>query len=243
MGRCIYLRKGEVHTPPVVGVKAGDLPIGQIVKLMEGGVETEFIVVNQGIPENSGLYDASCNGTWLLRKDIKENRQWNSSNVNDYANSTIHSYLNGTFLGLFDANTQSIIKQVKVPYRQGSGASETVTSGENGLSAKIFLLSGAEVGLTSNDASHLPNNEGAKLNYFESGTGTSAKNKRIAYLSTSAASWWLRSPVCLLAKSAYNVLSDGSANGSECSYSHGVRPALIIPSTSIFDPTTYLLKK
>ena len=67
MGRCIYLRKGEVHTSPVVGIKAGDLPIGQIVKLMEGGVETEFIVVNQGIPENSGLYDASCNGTWLLR--------------------------------------------------------------------------------------------------------------------------------------------------------------------------------
>ena len=54
-----------MHTPPVVGIKAGDLPIGQIVKLMEGGVETEFIVVNQGIPENSSLYDASCNGTWL----------------------------------------------------------------------------------------------------------------------------------------------------------------------------------
>ena len=64
MGRCIYLRKGEVHTAPVVGIKAGDLPIGQIVKLMEGGVETEFIVVHQGIP--GSMYDSSCDGTWLL---------------------------------------------------------------------------------------------------------------------------------------------------------------------------------
>lgn len=37
-------------------------------------------------------------------KDIYENRQWHSSNTNDYANSTIHSYLNSTFLNLFESN-------------------------------------------------------------------------------------------------------------------------------------------
>ena len=243
MGRCIYLRKGEVHTPPVVGIKAGDLPIGQIVKLMEGGVATEFIVVNQGIPENSSLYDASCNGTWLLRKNIKENRQWNSSNVNDYANSTIHSYLNSTFLALFDANTQAAIKQVKLPYRAGSGYGKTVTSGSNGLSAKIFLLSSTEVNLVFG---YEPTNEGACLSYFSGTEQNATDSKRVANLNGSAAFWWLRSPYC---RSDYGdtialrVNTHGSWSFDDCPTSNGIRPCLIIPSTSIFDSTTYLLKK
>ena len=53
-------------------------------------------------------------------KDIYEKRQWNSSNTNDYANSTIHSYLNSTFLNLLEPNIKRAIKQVKLPYRKGS---------------------------------------------------------------------------------------------------------------------------
>ena len=63
MGHCIFLRKGETHTPPSTGILASDLAVGDIVKLTENGTPVEYIVVNQGIPENSGLYDASCNGT------------------------------------------------------------------------------------------------------------------------------------------------------------------------------------
>lgn len=97
MGRCIYLRKGEVHTKPAPTVYAASLNIGDTVKLMEGGVETEFIVVNQGLPDGS-LYDASCNGTWLLRKDIKENRAWDSSDSNNYSASTTNAWLNGEYI-------------------------------------------------------------------------------------------------------------------------------------------------
>jgi len=66
--------------------------IGSTIKLKVNGSAKDFIVVHQGKP--SSVYDDSCNGTWLLMKDIYEKRQWNSSNTNDYANSTIHSYLN-----------------------------------------------------------------------------------------------------------------------------------------------------
>lgn len=48
-----------------------------------------YFVVHKGRP--SAAYDASCSGVWLLMEDIYENRQWHSSNVNDYANSTIHA--------------------------------------------------------------------------------------------------------------------------------------------------------
>ena len=101
--------------------------IGSTIKLKVNGSAKDFIVVHQGKP--SSVYDDSCNGTWLLMKDIYESRAWHSSNTNDYANSTIHSYLNGTFLNLFESNIKNAIKQVKLPYRKGSGTSTTVTSG------------------------------------------------------------------------------------------------------------------
>lgn len=200
--------------------------IGSTVKLKVNGSARNFIVVHQGKP--SSVYDDSCNGTWLLMQDIYENRAWHSSNANDYANSTIHSYLNSTFLNLFESNIKNAIKQVKLPYRKGSGTSTTVTSGSNGLSAKIFLLSATE---TSFDFGYMPSGEGAELAYFKGCADNSSDSKRVAYLNGSAARWWLRSPYCYNSDLALFVGSNGVWNYSYCSYSHGIRPALILPST------------
>lgn len=200
--------------------------IGSTIKLKVNGSARNFIVVHQGKP--SSVYDDSCNGTWLLMQDIYENRAWHSSNTNDYANSTIHSYLNSTFLNLFESNIKNAIKQVKLPYRKGSGTSTTVTSGSNGLSAKIFLLSATE---TSFNFSYMPSGEGAELAYFKGCADNSSDSKRVAYLNGSAAYWWLRSPYCNVSNVALYVNSSGGWNGSGCSDSGGIRPALILPST------------
>lgn len=200
--------------------------IGSTIKLKVNGSAKDFIVVHQGKP--SSVYDDSCNGTWLLMKDIYENRQWHSSNTNDYANSTIHSYLNSTFLNLFESNIKNAIKQVKLPYRKGSGTSTTVTSGSNGLSAKIFLLSATE---TSFSFSYMPSGEGAELAYFKGCADNSSDSKRVAYLNGSAAVWWLRSPYCNYFLNALYVYSDGDWSSNYCSSSYGIRPALILPST------------
>lgn len=200
--------------------------IGSTIKLKVNGSAKDFIVVHQGKP--SSVYDDSCNGTWLLMKDIYESRQWHSSNTNDYANSTIHSYLNSTFLAMFDSNIQKAIKQVKLPYRKGSGTSTTVTSGSNGLSAKIFLLSATE---TSFSFSSMPSGEGAELAYFKGCADNSSDSKRVAYLNGSATGWWLRSPYCGDFFGALCVSSSGGWDYYGCSGSCGIRPALILPST------------
>lgn len=200
--------------------------IGSTIKLKVNGSARNFIVVHQGKP--SSVYDDSCNGTWLLMQDIYENRAWHSSNTNDYANSTIHSYLNSTFLNLFESNIKNAIKQVKLPYRKGSGTSTTVTSGSNGLSAKIFLLSATE---TSFSFSSMPSGEGAELAYFKGCADNSSDSKRVAYLNGSAAVWWLRSPGCGDFRFARCVISNGDWSGGYCSSSYGIRPALILPST------------
>lgn len=200
--------------------------IGSTIKLKVNGSAKDFIVVHQGKP--SSVYDDSCSGTWLLMKDIYENRQWHSSDTNDYANSTIHSYLNSTFLAMLDSNIQKAIKQVKLPYRKGSGTSTTVTSGSNGLPAKIFLLSATEM---SFNFSYMPSGEGAELAYFKGCADNSSDSKRVAYLNGSAAYWWLRSPVCNNSGGALYVSSNGGWGSNYCSDSYGIRPALILPST------------
>ena len=202
--------------------------VGSTVKLKVNGTAKEFIVVHQGKP--SSLYDNSCDGTWLLMKDIYENRQWHNSNVNNLENSTIHSYLNGTFLNLFESNIRDAIKQVKLPYRKNGGSGGSDQSGANGLLCKIFLLSGYEIGFTTSDNSYFPV-DGAKLSYFEAGTGSSALNKRIAYLNGSAAYWWLRSPCTDDTDYVWLVNTSGYCDGNYASNSRGIRPALILPST------------
>ena len=215
----------------MASVALGTKAVGSTVKLNVNGTARDFLIVHQGKP--SSIYDNSCDGTWLLMKDCYESRQWHSSNNNDYENSTIDSYLNSTFLNLFDANIRNAIKQVKIPYRKGAGYSTTVTSGASGLSVKIFLLSGYEVGWTTSDSSYFPA-DGAKLAYFLSGNGSSAQSKRVANLNGSATYWWLRSPCCLSgygSARAFGVNSGGDWYGNDCSYSGGIRPALILPSS------------
>ena len=241
MGHCLFMRKGETHTAPKIPcILASELAVGSSVYLMEDGVATEYLVVNQGKPSGSSLYDDSCDGLWLLRKNIKENRQWHSSDVNDYANSTIHSYLNSTFLNLFDSDIQSAIQQVKIPYRAGSGYDTTITSGENGLSAKIFLLNATELRLGGT----VPANEGANLSYFAE-CSYNTDEKRVATLNGEATYWWTRTPLCSESKGAANsivVSNGGNSMSSGCHYESGIRPALVLPFNALFDTNTLIMK-
>lgn len=206
----------------------GSLAVGDITQLNVDGVATDFIVVHQGNPSSS-LYDESCEGTWLLMKDIYETRQWHTAYNNSYAESTIHSYLNSTFLALFDVAVQNTAKQVKIPYVDGKGSSGSVASGANGLSAEVFLLSSYEVGFTTSDNPSFPV-DGAKLDYFESGSGETVSAKRIAKFNGSNSAWWLRSPRIDNSTTAWQVQSSGPYGNRRVTITGGVRPCFIMPS-------------
>lgn len=212
----------------MASVALGTKSVGSIVKLKENGAAVNYIVVHQGRPSSS--YDTSCDGTWLLRQDIAENRVWDSGNSNVLESSDIQSYLNGTWINRYDTDIRNAIKQVKIPYRQNGGSSGTDRNGANGLSCKIFLLSGREVGFTNNESSYFPN-DGSKLDYFISGNTSSAQQKRVATLNGSATYWWLRSPSTDNTNLVWDVVSNGSYNHWYASNSCGVRPALVLPST------------
>ena len=240
MGRVTVAGGNPGMKVPVTGILAQDIAVGSTVKLMEGGTAVEYLVVNQGIPSNSSLYDTSCDGTWLLRKDIHSNRQWAYSNDNVYTRSAINTWLNGTFFNTLGSAEQAAVKQVKIPYCTGGGDT-TINSGANGLSVKAFLLGVYEVGWTTSDYS-LFNVDGAKLEYFISGTGTAADNKRTAKLNGRDQQWMTRTPVGEGNGAEFVVTSSGSYDTGLSKTSDGVRPALVLPSNALFDETTMLLK-
>lgn len=222
------------------GIIASDLPVGQIVKLMEGGVETEFIVVNQGIPENSGLYDASCNGTWLLRKDVKTAMRWDNNNTNNFSTSSINTWLNDSYYNN-SLGAHSAILQVKIPYGVGGGAA-VVNSGANGALVHVFILGGYELGWTTSmsDSKRMVV-DGAKLNYFLSGVTTSANNKRKANYQGREQGYFLRTCYNSDANLVYYT-SGGEPYSFDADQITGVRPALILSPAAVFDSTTYVLK-
>ena len=221
----------RTFTPPPTGIQADTLDIEQEVLINENGTPVNYIVVHQGKP--SSRYDASCDGTWLLRKGIASYRKWDSGNSNVLESSDIHSYLNNTWINRYDTRIRNAIKQVKIPYRQNGGLGGTDRSGSNGLSCKIFPLSGKEVGWDSSDNRNFPN-DGAKLAYFLDGTGSSANSKRVAKLNGSATRWWLRSPCTNDTAGVWGVSSGGDYGDWRTGLSYGVRPAFILPSTFVF---------
>ena len=200
--------------------------IGSTIKLKVNGSARNFIVVHQGKP--SSVYDDSCNGTWVLMKDIYTT--YTFGNNNSYKDSSIHTYLNGTFYNLIDSDIRAAIKQVKIPYQNGTGGGDgSLATGANGLSTKVFLLSGYEVGWTTSDDRNFPK-DGIRLAYFGSGSG--GNSKRVAYNGSSTAMWWLRSPHTDNYGSVWAVNTEGSYDAGRWNYhSCGVRPALILPST------------
>lgn len=230
MGFAIVAGGNPSMAVPVAGIAAGDIAVGSTVKLLESGTAVEYLVVNQGIPSSSNLYDSSCDGTWLLRKAIKESRVFGSNSA--YASSAINTWLNGTFFNTI--GTGNAIKQVKIPYV----ASGAVKSGANGLSAKVFLLSCTELGWTIQQ--HSIYVDGAAVSYFNGTSDTDSK--RIAYLNSTATAYFSRSADTEGSTSVVGSSATGGIAWLTASVANGIRPALILSKTAIFDKDTMILK-
>nr|DAU19979.1 MAG TPA: hypothetical protein [Caudoviricetes sp.] len=211
----------------VVTKPASMLPVGASVYAKESGTPAEFIVVHQGNPDAS-IYDVSCDGTWLMRKDLYNGQAWNTSGNNRWQLATLQQWLRDTYVNYLDVS--SIIKSVKIPCGLGLGTN-TVYTGADGLDSKVFLLSGYEVG--TGGVNYLPK-DGAKLDWFNASTGTSTQ--RIAYLHGNAIPWWLRTPYADSSSTVWFVGSNsGSCSTNSVNNGYGVRPCFIIPSDAEID--------
>ena len=211
------------------GTPLGSLDVGRVVYFAVEGVRTPWIVVEQGRP--SPMYDASCDGTWLMCKDVYSSKQWGKSVKNDYSTSSIRVYMDSTFLNSIDQNVRSVIKEVRIPYRPGSGSSTSVNSGANGLRCKVFLLSAAEVNLGFNNRPK----EGVWLKYFMNCTASGADDLRVATYRGVPGEWWLRTPNTAASNNAVLVTNTGAMSSANVAYLHGFRPAMVLPKEVLVD--------
>lgn len=211
------------------GTPLGSHAVGSIVYVAVGGVRTPWIVVEQGCP--SPMYDASCDGTWLLFKDVYSSKQWSKTVKNDYSLSSIRAYMDSTFLSSIDQNVRNVIKDVRIPYRPGGGSSTSVNSGANGLRCKVFLLSAAEVNLGFNNRPK----EGVWLKYFMNCNTIGADDLRVANYNGVPGDWWLRTPDTATSNNAVLVTKTGAMSSANVAYLHGFRPALIMPQEVLVD--------
>ena len=195
--------------------------VGDTIYIKENGTRQPYLIVHKGSP--STAYSGFDNGVVVLRKDIHSKGVYDSSN-NDYANSDLHSWGNGTFLNTIDSEIRNQIMTVKIPYRRGTSGS-SVSSGANGLQCKVFFLSTKEVDSTE---SYSPN-EGAVFSYFKGG----GNSKRIARYNGQADYWWLRSPNRTYDYVAYYVNPGGDVDYYywDVTVSFGRRPAFVLPSS------------
>lgn len=211
------------------GTPLGSLAVGSVVYFAVNGVRTPWIVVEQGCP--SPMYDDSCDGTWLLCKDVYSSKQWSKTVKNDYSLSGIRAYMDSTFLNSIDQNVRSVIKDVRIPYRPGSGSSTSVNSGASGLFCKIFLLSAAEVNIGFNNRPK----EGVWLKHFMNCNTTGADDLRVANYNGVPYDWWLRTPDTATSNSAVLVTKTGAKSSENVAYLHGFRPALVLPQEVLVD--------
>ena len=231
---------------PVKGTKVGTLAVGSSVYLMENGVRTEFLVVNRGNPDAS-LYDSSCDGCWLLMKDVygsggkKVFRPSNVGGSADYSTSTIAAYLTSDeFMNGWDNVALSLVKQIKIPYWNSSAGK--IKSGTDGFPCKFFSvaayeLGGAEVD-TAGDPTHYPK-DGKKLEYFNIVVGNSAQ--RIAQYNNANVIYWTRSTYMDNTDYAEIVNTSGGIGNGDAGQDNYIRPALILPSTALIDDTGLLI--
>lgn len=138
------------------GSPIGSLAVGRIVKLKVNGAVRDFIIVHQGLPSSD--YDSSCNGTWLLQRYVYDMVSYNKD---FYENSNTHAYMNNTFFPQLEPGVQSIVKRVKIPFRDNKGA--------KGLDTRAFALAAVETGKSVSDT-----DSGAALAYFAAGNSAIA---------------------------------------------------------------------
>ena len=216
-GTAIQLTREEITYSTAAAASAraavttlGEKAAGDIVKLNESGSPVEFYVAKQD-------YESELNGagrTLLARKDVYDRRQWNSANVNSWADSTILSWLNDTYKALLDADIQEAMGTTTYRYTPGNGNNTVSTRSDS-----VFLLSLTELGQSFNHT----NVEGSALPI--------ASMLQVAHRNGGPTYQWTRSPSTFDSEQVIGLNLNDNTLSNKCTSTFGSRPCFTLPST------------
>lgn len=207
---------------PVQGTALGSFAEGTLVKIKENGTPVEFYVAKQG-------YEPTLNGpnrVLMVRKDVYDLRVWNSTAINTWATSTMLSWLNGDYKGVFSSNVQGLMGSTTYQYTPSNGSWNVTTRFDS-----VFLLSLAELGKTAVWA----NVEGSALPI--------ASTLLVAHDSSgSEVVQWTRTPDIDGNNHVGALASSGTVMSGYCSSNYGSRPCFTLPKNALVDPDMNLIE-
>lgn len=207
------------------GSTIGDLSVGSILNFNVGTNSRQFLIVHKGLP--SDIYDASCDGVWLMGVNGAAACRWTSNTSegakNSYRLSITHGYLPTTWAGTLETRVKDSMITAKIPYY--CGRDQKLYTGSEGLGAKVFAPSLLELGVAVDGIAPI---DGATLDYFKDGSDST----RILKTSSGGAlTYWTRTPVLDTTDEIWYIDTDGAATITETtsSDSRQMRPTFILP--------------
>lgn len=196
------------------GTPLSDYAEGDIVYINENGVPIEFYVAKHN-------YESALNGdgrVLMVRKSGHSLRMWNTTDVNEWGESSLLSWLNGTYKSLLDTNLRSMIGTTEYKYTPGNGKWYVSTRSD-----PVFLLSLQELGKSSNyanvEGSTLPISQVLINNFTEGGS----------------AGQWVRTPDVESERYVFFVSTPSSdfIFVDRCTKTRWVRPVFTLPSDAV----------
>ena len=165
----------------------------------------------------------STGGGFRMNTTSTNSGGWESSNMRTAICGTSLSSYSGTFIGVLPAALRAALKSV-TKYTNNTGNS-TAASAVTATTDYIFLLAEYEVFGSTSYANSTEASYQAQYAYYSAG------NSKIKYKhgsTSTAAYWWLRSPLSSNATYFVFVYSVGSASYSGADISFGVAPGFCV---------------
>ena len=148
---------------------------------------------------------------------------WNSSQMRTKICGTSLSSYSGTIIAVIPAALRAVLKSV-TKYTNNTGNS-SAASAVTATTDYFFLLSEYEVFGTISRGNTNESGKQAQYSYYSAG------NSKVKYnhsATSTAVSWWLRSPRASNSTHFVNVCTGGTVNGINAFYSRGFAPGFCV---------------
>ena len=168
-------------------------------------------------------YYEHTGGGFRMNTSNSNSGGWASSNMRTAICGTSLSSYSGTIIAVIPAALRAVLKSV-TKYTDNTGSSN-YASAVTATTDYFFLLSEYEVFGSTTNANKNEASKQAQYSYYSAG------NSKVKYnhsATSTAVSWWLRSPFVISSSSFVDVFTNGAVTGTGAGYSWGFAPGFCV---------------
>ena len=168
--------------------------------------------------------NVSTTGYFSMNSSRTNSGGWASSQMRTNICGTSLSSYSGTIIAVIPAALRAVLKSV-TKYTDNTGGGSTAASAVTATTDYFFLLSEFEVFGSISYGNTNEKNKQAQYAYYSAG------NSKIKYKhngTSTAARWWLRSPLASASTNFVYVNTDGTVNYGDANYSLGFAPGFCV---------------